>query len=133
MLVSEKLVLTDRIPWTGNSFNMTEQETYTPGERGQRGVDKGEPKPLFELGQVVGTPGALLALEDAEQHPVELLTRHVTGDWGCLPEEDKEENELSVAKGFRIFSAYGLHTGVNVWLITEWDRSVTTILLPEEY
>lgn len=112
---------------------MTEQQTFSPGERGQGDFDNSEPKPLFDLGQVVGTPGALLALEDAEQHPVELLTRHAIGDWGELPDEDKKENELSVEKGFRIFSAYKLQSGVKVWVITEWDRSVTTILLPSEY
>jgi hypothetical protein len=56
--------------------------------------------------------------------------------WGQirdLEDEDKKENELSVKEGFRIFSAYELETGVKVWLITEWDRSVTTILLPNEY
>ena len=83
--------------------------------------------------QVVGTPGALQALIEAEQHPVELLRRHVTGDWGRLSDEDKAENELSVDKGFRIFSAYRLKSGVKVWVITEWDRSATTILLPDEY
>jgi hypothetical protein len=89
--------------------------------------------PLFALGQIVGTPGALQVLEEAEKHPAELLVRHVTGDWGQLEEEDKEENERSVEQGFRILSAYELETGVKVWVITEWDRSVTTLLLPSEY
>lgn len=92
-----------------------------------------DPKPLFDLGQVVGTPGALRTLRDAEQLPAGLLDRHVTGDWGDLPDEDKAENDLCVEKGFRIFSAYKLQIGVSVWVITEWDRSVTTISLPEEY
>ena len=65
--------------------------------------------------------------------PFELLHRHVTGDWGDLEDEDKKENELSVKEGFRILSAYSLETDVKVWIITEWDRSVTTILLPGEY
>ena len=112
---------------------MGNQELHTTGERSHLGDKDSEPKPLFSLGQVVGTPGALQALVAAEQNPSELLTRHVTGDWGDLVDEDKEENELSVEKGFRIFSAYKLQTGVKVWVITEWDRSTTTILLPEEY
>ena len=91
------------------------------------------PKPLFDLGQIVGTPGALHALQEAGQDPAQLLTRHVTGDWGDLGEEDKAENELSVQQGFRILSAYQLSTGTKVWLITEADRSATTFLLPEEY
>lgn len=90
-------------------------------------------RPLFALGQVVSTPGALEALEQAGQSPVELLNRHVTGDWGTLDEEDKRENDLSVQKGYRILSAYILRTGVKVWIITEYDRSVTTFLLPSEY
>ncbi|MBN1814476.1 MAG: hypothetical protein JXA14_21730 [Anaerolineae bacterium] len=91
------------------------------------------PKPLFDLGQIVGTPGALHALQEAGQDPAQFLNRHVTGDWGDLGEEDKAENELSVQKGFRILSAYQLSTGTKVWLITEADRSATTFLLPEEY
>src|SRR5688500_6327908 len=90
-------------------------------------------KPLFDLGEVVGTPGALQALQEAEQNPLGLLVRHVTGDWGDLDDEDKAENDLSVEKGFRILSSYQLQTGVKVWLITESDRSATTFLLPEDY
>ena len=111
---------------------MGEYEHSWGGERG-KSEQENEPKPLFSLGQIVGTPGALIAMEEAEQKPVELLVRHVTGDWGYLDDEDKKENELSVREGFRILSAYKLETDVKVWIITEWDRSVTTILLPEEY
>ena len=91
------------------------------------------PEPLFDLGQVVGTPGALRALDEAQQGPVEFLARHVTGDWGEVCEEDAAENELSVRQGFRILSAYRLCTGVKIWVITEADRSTTTLLLPSEY
>ena len=111
---------------------MGEIEPSTHREWG-KSEEENEPKPLFNLGQIVGTPGALIAIEEAEQYPVELLLRHVTGDWGELEEEDKKENELSVKEGFRILSAYKLETDIKVWVITEWDRSVTTILLPEEY
>ena len=90
-------------------------------------------EPLFDLGQIVGTPGALQAMQEAEQDPLELLVRHVTGDWGDLPDEDLAENELSVERGLRVFSSYQLKTGVKVWIITEHDRSVTTFLLPAEY
>ena len=112
---------------------MRENESRAPWEGRQRGDENGDPRPLFDLGQVVGTPGAIRALAEAEQDPVELLARHVTGDWGDLPDEAKAENELSVEKGYRVFSAYKLDTGVKVWVITEWDRSATTILLPVEY
>lgn len=89
--------------------------------------------PRFALGQVVATPGALAAMEEAGQNPLGLLMRHQSGDWGELDEEDKAENELSVREGFRILSAYVLTTKVKVWIITESDRSATTFLLPEEY
>ena len=111
---------------------MGEYEADRGGEWG-KSEQEDEPKPLFRLGQIVGTPGALDALIVAQQEPVNLLLRHVTGDWGDLDYEDKKENELSVKEGFRILSSYALETGVKVWVITEWDRSVTTILLPEEY
>lgn len=88
---------------------------------------------LFPLGQLVATPGALDALHQAHQTPWEFLSRHVNGDWGELTEEDKRENEFSVTRHLRILSAYTLSTGVKIWLITEADRSATTILLPEEY
>jgi len=87
----------------------------------------------FALGQVVATPGALAAMEEARQNPLGLLRRHQSGDWGELCDEDKAENELSVREGFRILSAYVLATKVKVWVITEADRSATTFLLPEEY
>lgn len=87
----------------------------------------------FSLGQVVATPGALEALEEAAVSPVALLGRHRVGDWGEVPPEDAAENELSVDRGFRILSAYTLSTGVKIWIITEADRSATTLLLPSEY
>ena len=87
----------------------------------------------FPLGQVVVTPGALQALEEAGQSPVDFLRRHVVGDWGELGEEDQAENELSVVRGFCILSSYTLSTGEKLWIITEADRSATTLLLPSEY
>lgn len=99
-------------------------------------MKEGQPeqkRPLFDLGQPVATPGALDALEQAGELPLAYLFRHVTGDWGDLDPEDIEENELSLAQGFRLLSAYHLSSGTKIWVITEADRSVTTILLPEEY
>ena len=87
----------------------------------------------FPLGQVVSTPGALDALRRAGQEPWPFIGRHASGDWGELDEHDRRENELSVREGFRILSAYTLSDGTKIWIITEADRSATTILLPEEY
>lgn len=102
-------------------------------EQGDNSDEENGPKPLFELGQIVGTPGALQELQEAEQNPIELIFRHVTGDWGDLCEEDIEENEFSLERGLRILSAYELATGKKIWVITEHDRSVTTILRPIDY
>ena len=89
--------------------------------------------PRFLLGRIVATPAALRALEQANQNPFEFLERHQTGDWGELCEEDKRENEFSVRNDFRILSAYRTQDDVKLWVITEADRSVTTLLLPHEY
>jgi hypothetical protein len=88
---------------------------------------------LFPLGQTVATPGALEALERNQQRPTDFLQRHQTGDWGELEDEDRKENEVSLREGFRILSAYHLKDKTKIWLITEADRSATTVLLPEEY
>jgi hypothetical protein len=87
----------------------------------------------FPLGQIVATPGAIEALARAEQTAIEFLSRHQHGDWGDLCEEDRRENEFSVDKELRIFSAYHTKLGDKLWVITEADRSATTILLPSEY
>ena len=89
--------------------------------------------PRFALGRVVATSGALDALRSAGADARDLLRRHVSGDWGDLDAEDASENDLSVREGFRILSSYGIVAGVTVWIITEGDRSATTILLPSEY
>jgi hypothetical protein len=76
--------------------------------------------PLFSLGQIVSTPGALEALKAEGTNGLELLRRHLSGEWGDLCEDDRRENVLSVKEGFRILSAYRLsRTGVKLWIITE--------------
>jgi hypothetical protein len=89
--------------------------------------------PLFPLGQIVATPGALAALERAKQPPTCFLARHAIGDWGELEPTDVAENECSVAHGFRLLSSYETKAGERLWIINEADRSATTLLLPEEY
>lgn len=87
--------------------------------------------PKFALGQVIATQGALasLSLEDITLG----LNRHLRGDWGDLCADDKRANEIALAQGTRLLSAYTSRGEVRFWIITEWDRSVTTVLLPEEY
>ena len=87
----------------------------------------------FQLGSLVATPGALQALEQAGQSPMEFLQRHAAGDWGEVDAHAKTENEYSLQHGFRLLSAYRLADGTKIWIITEADRSATTLLLPEEY
>lgn len=90
-------------------------------------------QPKFALGQLVATPGALIALSRNEQSALEFLERHRTGDWGEVDAEDKRANECSLKDGTRLLSAYHLKDGTKIWLITEADRSATTVLLPEDY
>ncbi len=84
----------------------------------------------FRLGQVCATPGVIDEIPVMEQ--TSALQRHASGDWGDLDPEDWAENELSLKEGFRLLSAYHSSQGVKFWIITEADRSVTTILLPSE-
>jgi hypothetical protein len=92
-----------------------------------------ERKPLFDLGQLVATPGALAALEKSGQSPMDFISRHVTGDWGEIPEEDKKENQFSLEKGFRLLSSYKSNAGDRLWIVTESDRAHSTLLLLKEY
>jgi len=87
----------------------------------------------LSLGQVVATPGALAALDQADMTPLPLLVRHARGDWGDLDDEDRQANDDAVRNGGRVLSAYHLPTGEKLWIITEADRSSTTLLLPSEY
>lgn len=89
--------------------------------------------PLFPPGQIVATPGALRLLEETNKSPLEFLSRHLRGDWGDLSQKDKIENELSLKKGFRLMSSYPITDREKLWIITEADRAVTTLLLTEEY
>lgn len=84
------------------------------------------------LGRAVATPGAIKVLLEAGEDPLIYLSLHSSGDWGDLDEYDHRENELSLEYGWRIVSSYPVEEKT-IWVITEADRSVTTILLPEEY
>jgi hypothetical protein len=87
--------------------------------------------PLF-LGKVMATPGALRLLMEAGGHPFDLLARHATGDWGELCAFDRRQNRIALSEGNRVLSSCPVGQE-RVWIVTEADRSVTTILLPEEY
>jgi len=87
----------------------------------------------FDLGQVVATPGAQAALEGSKETPELYLARHGAGDWGTVCADDAALNDQALIDGDRVLSAYELGDKTRLWIITECDRSVTTLLLPEEY
>lgn len=101
---------------------MTDNNTHRP--------HAGSPA-RFPLGQTVITAGAAAALPNDDIQRA--LARHHSGDWGDVGHEDREENETALAEGFRLLSAYNTADGTRFWVITEADRSATTVLLPEEY
>jgi len=88
---------------------------------------------LFPLGDVVATPAALAALEKAGQPPLLFVMRHLRGDWGDVDPEDWQANDEALESGERLLSAYRTSLGDRIWIITERDRSATTLLLPDEY
>jgi hypothetical protein len=103
---------------------------------GQMGRNKS-----FDMGQIVATPGVLDTPGLGPQRLLEFLTRHARGDWGVVDSEDWATNDEALDLGNRVVSAYAIDPaqpcagyGENcLWIITEADRSVTTLLLPSEY
>ena len=89
-------------------------------------------KALFTLGRTLATPAAREELAELNYSPLDLLRRHMSGDWSDMELGDQLSNQESIRKGSRIFSAYIIQ-GTKFWVITEADRSSTTILLPSEY
>jgi hypothetical protein len=95
-------------------------------------------KPLFNPGKVCATPGALNALQQANQSVWVFLARHIAGDWGEVDAHDKSANDEALKDGSRLLSAYTLNTGAKVWIITEavddsGIRPYSTALTPSEY
>ncbi len=87
---------------------------------------------LFSLGKVVATQGIMSLINNDERLLDSFMDRHSKGDWGNVCKEDKEANNQALIDGSRLLSSYMLNE-TKIWIITEWDRSVTTILLPSEY
>ena len=96
-------------------------------------TSSGIPEAKFPLGQLLITPGAAVAFERTGEQLLSYVGRHVVGDWGELDTHDVEENEFSLQRGLRLLSRYTLRDGTAIWIITEADRSATTVLLPAEY
>ena len=87
--------------------------------------------PKFPLGRLVATPNALESIPNDEI--LAALRQHAVGDWGQMTVHDWEANDLALTDGSRLFSVYRTRAGLKFWIITEADRSVTTVLLPEDY
>lgn len=100
---------------------------------------QGNARPQFALGRIYATPGALALLERWQQGAHILLARHAQGDWGLVHPDDAQANERAIGQGLRIMSSYAMGASESggrrdvIWIITEADRSATTLLLPEEY
>jgi hypothetical protein len=90
-------------------------------------------RPLFSLGQVVATPGALEAFAATGELITRYIAKHQCGEWGTRDRHDIRANEHALQHGARLLSAYDLQDGTTIWIITEADRSSTCVLLPEEY
>lgn len=88
---------------------------------------------IFSLGHTVATPHALQALAQQSITPLSLLKRHASGDWGDVPPDDAQANYVALKTGSRLFSSYHIGPDARIWIITEAERSVTTLLLPSEY
>ena len=103
-------------------------------KRDRKQMKEGDRLSKFQLGQLLMTRGVMISLQDVEfaDFVTESLKRHAAGDWGDLSEEDKKENDFSLDKYLRLLSAYKKNDW-KIWIITEADRSATTILFPEEY
>jgi hypothetical protein len=101
-------------------------DTLEPSEMPGRG-------PLFALGNVVGTPDALAALEASGEAPTGFLDRHMCGDWGLICADDGQANYRAIKDGNRILSVYATSKGVKFWIITDANRATTTLLLPNDY
>ena len=90
--------------------------------------------PLFSMGRLCATPGALALIQELGEPSMQsLIQRHLVGDWAEMAQEDQATNHYAIRCGARIFSSYALKTDAKVWIITESDRSLTTVLLPSEY
>jgi hypothetical protein len=90
-------------------------------------------KPMSELGALVITQGVSELMTANRLDPFHYFGRHMQGDWGDICNEDRQLNEDALISGYRLMSVYNISTELKIWIITEADRSVTTILLPEEY
>ena len=115
---------------TGNSAHPLPTTPNTETRQKTVGIAK---RPLFPLGHVCATPAAMDLMEQLSLSPLEFIVRHVFGDWGQVCQDDREANQAALQNGTRLLSAYELPGAQRLWVLTEADRSVTTLLLPSDY
>lgn len=89
--------------------------------------------PLFPPGRLVMTEGVAHLTQEGKLFPLIYLGRHLNGDWGDIENSDRRENDAALKSGDRLLSSYQVAPDLTLWIITEGDRSVTTLLLPSEY
>jgi hypothetical protein len=97
------------------------------------GTSNESTRPLFSLGHLVATPAALAAIARSGESARVFFGRHAAGDWGDVCEEDKKLNDQAVSAGERLLSSYRTTKGEKIWIISDADRSATTLLLPDDY
>ncbi|WP_248746215.1 hypothetical protein [Pseudomonas sp. MWU12-2037] len=88
--------------------------------------------PRFAPGMIVATRGVQTLIEDENLDPSSYLLRHLEGDWGDVDPEDWQTNQSALEHGERLLSVYKITSDLTLWIITERDRSMTTLLLPDE-
>jgi hypothetical protein len=115
---------------TGNPSHPLPTTTSSEPRQNTVGIAK---RPLFPLGHVCATPAAMDLMEQLSLSPLEFIVRHVFGDWGQVCQDDREANQAALQNGTRLLSAYELPGGQRLWVLTEADRSLTTLLLPSDY
>jgi hypothetical protein len=91
------------------------------------------PNPCFTAGRIIVTADVHALIRDGRLNPAPYLQRHLSGDWGDLSDDDRRSNNDALENGQQILSSYLIAPSLTLWIITEWDRSVTTLLLPAEY
>ena len=115
---------------TGNPAHPLPTTPNTVPRQSTVGIAK---RPLFPLGHVCATPAAMDLMEQLSLSPLEFIVRHVFGDWGQVCQDDREANQAALQNGTRLLSAYEVSDGQRLWVLTEADRSVTTLMCPSDY
>lgn len=119
--------------WPKQTGNPAHPLPTTPNSEPRQSTVGIAKRPLFPLGHVCATPAAMDLMEQLSLSPLEFIVRHVFGDWGQVCQDDREANQAALQNGTRLLSAYEVPGGQRLWVLTEADRSVTTLMCPSDY